>query len=338
MVLLSLVQLTAQRGQRQLLALTTSLKQTLSTHQTLNDGTRLLTFWLSMSTPLQTFPPRNQCAWHGLIALDSLLHPISMVLYYSKSYSAFDSFQSNAQGAKRDALAADVDRLPDQEAIRPAKTATGTWIEIATERELNLSLKLSDQAFIDSVKAKGPAQPAGVQEKIDQAARDYPLFYSPRLAAVSPFWFGEVFQQGTFYTATFAAIIVPTYFVTRRAHWLRNFAAVPKTDQLMIDRWRHRLGMPHATPDNVEADLRSFSIKSFCGRGATLAYIATFIGTRIPEFLRKRWPNNIANTATKAADTATKATNTTKAVDTATKVTDTTTKAADTATRSPTPQ
>ncbi|PRP87805.1 hypothetical protein PROFUN_04279 [Planoprotostelium fungivorum] len=45
-----------------------------------------------------TFPPRNRCAWHGLIALDSLLHPIPMVLYYSKSYSAFDSFQSNAQG------------------------------------------------------------------------------------------------------------------------------------------------------------------------------------------------------------------------------------------------
>ncbi|PRP75253.1 hypothetical protein PROFUN_15815 [Planoprotostelium fungivorum] len=68
-------------------------------HQTLNDGTRLLTFWLSMSTPLQTFPPRNRCAWHGLIALDILLHPIPMVLYYSKSYSAFDSFQSNAEGA-----------------------------------------------------------------------------------------------------------------------------------------------------------------------------------------------------------------------------------------------
>ncbi|PRP76895.1 retrotransposon nucleocapsid protein [Planoprotostelium fungivorum] len=62
--------------------------------------------------------------------------------------------------AKRDALAADVRRLTDQEASGPAKAATSEWIETATDRQLDTWITFSHQAFIDAVKAKGPAQPA----------------------------------------------------------------------------------------------------------------------------------------------------------------------------------
>ncbi|PRP72952.1 hypothetical protein PROFUN_16941, partial [Planoprotostelium fungivorum] len=66
---------------------------------------------------------------------------------------------------KRNALAADVRRLTDQEASGPAKTATFDWIETATDRQLDGWLTFSNQAFIDSVKAKGPAVPVDSREQ-----------------------------------------------------------------------------------------------------------------------------------------------------------------------------
>ncbi|PRP82955.1 hypothetical protein PROFUN_06732 [Planoprotostelium fungivorum] len=69
--------------------------------------------------------------------------------------------------AKRHALAADVRRLTDQEASGPAKAATGTWINTATEIELDIWLTLSDQAFIDAVNSK--ARPRGRRHKNGRA-------------------------------------------------------------------------------------------------------------------------------------------------------------------------
>ncbi|PRP83329.1 hypothetical protein PROFUN_09310 [Planoprotostelium fungivorum] len=59
--------------------------------------------------------------------------------------------------AKRDVLAADVRRLTTQQAGGAAKAATAAWIcNTSTEGELNLWLTLTDEDFIDAVKAKGP--------------------------------------------------------------------------------------------------------------------------------------------------------------------------------------
>ncbi|PRP84633.1 hypothetical protein PROFUN_07883 [Planoprotostelium fungivorum] len=72
--------------------------------------------------------------------------------------------------AKRGVLAADIRRLTDQEASGPAKTATAAWIyNTSTEGELNLWLTLSDQAFIDSVKAKDPRQPEFIGDRTQTA-------------------------------------------------------------------------------------------------------------------------------------------------------------------------
>ncbi|PRP73221.1 hypothetical protein PROFUN_16870 [Planoprotostelium fungivorum] len=76
--------------------------------------------------------------------------------------------------AKRNALAADVRRLTDQEASGPAKTATFTWITTATEIELDGWLTLSDEDFIDSVKAKGPAHSA---DDLEQASYSRAFYY-----------------------------------------------------------------------------------------------------------------------------------------------------------------
>ncbi|PRP78705.1 aquaporin-4 [Planoprotostelium fungivorum] len=89
---------------------------------------------------------------------------------------------------KRDVLAADVRRLTDEEARGAAKIATFTWIETASERELNGWLIFSDQEFID-VKAKGPTTQATTTrykrlclEEISENKRFHGILYSKWLA------------------------------------------------------------------------------------------------------------------------------------------------------------
>ncbi|PRP82941.1 hypothetical protein PROFUN_06718 [Planoprotostelium fungivorum] len=234
---------------------------------------------------------------------ESTLHRMTVLLEFRYFWFAFADLKTTNN--KRDVLAANLRRLTDEEADGPNKVATAAWITTASERELNGWLTFSKQAFIDAVKAKGPTtQASGIKQRMEQAAQEFPIIYSRRLAAVSPFFFLEPFQQAIFYTATFNAFLIITFFATRRA--------------ILAS-----LNQPTANPSSVEKDLCTWSAASFYGRGAALAYIATFIGVRTPEYFRRSRLTKTANTATgtttKAVDTATKTVNaTTKAIDTAT--------------------
>lgn len=73
---------------------------------------------------------------------------------------------------------------------------------------------------------------SGIKQRMEQAAQEFPIIYSRRLAAVSPFFFLEPFQQAIFYTATFNAFLIPTFFATRRAYWLRKFSTATEEEPL----------------------------------------------------------------------------------------------------------
>ncbi|PRP85770.1 hypothetical protein PROFUN_05962 [Planoprotostelium fungivorum] len=105
--------------------------------------------------------------------------------------------------ALSNALAADVRRLTDQEASGPAKAATFYWIETATDRQLDGWLTFSNQAFIDSVKAKGPAVPAysreqpqfGILPLLAQEDRLMAQLFQCTAAYIWPYWDQCIYNQ-----------------------------------------------------------------------------------------------------------------------------------------------
>ncbi|PRP73037.1 hypothetical protein PROFUN_17035 [Planoprotostelium fungivorum] len=179
--------------------------------------------------------------------------------------------------AKRNALAADVDQLPDQPVGGAAKAATAAWIETATERELNLWTKFSDQAFIDAVKAKGPTTAYNSREaKIRQGAADHPWLYSPTIARAC----GPVFVEPAAQTGGLIITGLTLALITRRAVWLRRFSQYEGTDRLELQRFRTRLGLTDSTtPSDVRINLRYWTNASTYGLAGYSVWLFTAITT-----------------------------------------------------------
>ncbi|PRP73602.1 hypothetical protein PROFUN_16598 [Planoprotostelium fungivorum] len=178
---------------------------------------------------------------------------------------------------KRDVLAADVTKLPTQQADGAAKAATLTWIETASERELNGWLSFSDQEFIDAVKAKGPTTADGDREAIiRQGAANHPWVYSPTIARACGPVLLEPWQQSSAHLTAGVTVAL----ITRRAVWLRRFTQYKGDDHDILNEFHTRLNLPSTTkPQDALNKLYTWKRASTYGLAGYSVWLFTAITT-----------------------------------------------------------
>ncbi|PRP81427.1 hypothetical protein PROFUN_10957 [Planoprotostelium fungivorum] len=92
----------------------------------------------------------------------------------------------------RDGIFADLGRITDEEATGAVISAAAAYLVTASERQLDIWLKLSHAGFIDAVKAKGPA--------IDRA---FQVATSFRLGSITYDWIELQFHKSFAWIETF---------------------------------------------------------------------------------------------------------------------------------------